>query len=301
MNAPIIPSEVKLGAAPMQEVNGALAALDYAKSIRVVSPSTYGLAAEELKAIKIRYNRIEDERKKMKRPVIDAGRAIDQFFDTALAPLEQAEKVIKATMLTYQSEVERRQEDLRAAQAEEARKARVEAERIAREAREKAEAEARRQREEAQRRQREADEAAARARAAKEAGDREAAADAERERKRAEDEQRRALAAAEKAEAKGEERAAGAMAAAAVVAAQPAAVVDVPAAKGTATRNIRTAKVRDFRMLVDAVSAGKVPEASLLPNMKVLDRAAASLGEELPKFYPGVELVEEKGLSVRTK
>lgn len=296
-----LPTEVKIGTAPAQEITGAIKMRLYATTVVVNDNATYQLAGHELQEVKARHDRIEAERVKLKQPVLDAGRAIDAFFKNALEPLREAETILKQTMLTYSEAQERIAEEARLKAEEGARQARLAAERKAREEREKAAAEAQRQREEAARRQREADEAERVAREARERGDREAASAADRQRKVAEEAQRKAEGNAQKAEEKGDAKAAAALADAAQIAALPVVTVEAPSAKGVSVRSKWKHKMLDFKKLVDAVSAGKVPLATLLPDEKVLDRAATSLKGEMKQFYPGVEAVEEKGLAASTR
>lgn len=296
-----LPSEVRLGAPPAAEISGAEKALVFARQITVRDQREYELAASELKLVKARYDRLEEARKKMKGPILEAGRAVDRFFDAALEPLREAERVIKGTMLVHERAEAAKAEEARRKHEEEVRAARLEAERKAREAREKAEAEARRAQEEAERRAREAAEAERKAREAREAGDREAQAAAERARREAEAEQRKAQAAAAKAMEKGERQAEAAMNKAAETAATPPPVTEAPTAAGTSVRSTWKAQVQDLKLLIEAVAAGKAPQACLIVDQKVLDRAAVSLRGELPKFYPGVLAVETKGIAVSTR
>lgn len=292
-----IPSEVKIGTLPPAEITGAAQALNFARSIIVSSQAEYSLAAEELKAIKARYDRIEEQRQTIKKPVLEAGRAIDAFFNNVLEPLKEAERIVKRTMLTFREEEERKAEEARRKRDEEIRAASALAEKKAREAREKAEAEARRQREEAERKSREADEAARREREAKNEAERKRAAE---ERRRLEEEERKARERAATALERGEEKAQSAMNTAAEVAAQPLPVAAAPTAKGASVRRTFKARVKDLRKLVNAVAADKTPITAVMGDQKALDKAAASLQGELEKFYPGVEAVETTGLAVRT-
>lgn len=295
-----LPTEIKLGTAPTEQVTGATTALAFARTMIVNTDEGYQLAAEELKGVKRRSSALEEARMAMKRPIIDAGKKIDAFFNIAILPLLEAERTIKNKMNAHAEEQERIAEEARQKAEAERRRALAEAERKAREEREKAEAEARRQREEADRQKREADEAEKRARAAREAGDRAAAIEADRQRKVAEEAQREAEARETKAIEKGETRADQAMAKAAEVAAQPV-VVDVPvSAAGVSRRSTWHAEVVDIASLVKAVSEGRAPMATLIADMRVLNDAAKSLKGELPKFYPGVRAVEKKDLAART-
>lgn len=141
-----------------------------AKNMKIESAEDYELAAEELRAVKAFWKNLEDERVSLVGPlnaVVDKLNARFQPLLKALCgdgkkpPCENAEAIIKATMVAWQQK---------------------EAARIAEEQRvanERAEAERKRLAEEAAQREREAAEAAAAAQAAAAAGDHQAAAAAQ--------------------------------------------------------------------------------------------------------------------------
>ena len=109
--------------------------LTLAKEYLIDGPEMYGLAAEELKAIKSKARDLDEMRKSMTRPLDDAKKRIMDFFNKPLAFLTEAESLIKRSMLTYDREQERKRKEeedrLRAA-------ARAEQERLQKEAEEKA-------------------------------------------------------------------------------------------------------------------------------------------------------------------
>lgn len=112
----------------------------------VDSDETNELAAEDLKRVKHARNQLEEARQSMKRPVLEAGRAIDAFFQPRIQLLDAAERTIKGAIAKYAEEVEKRRiEEQRAAEAAAAaERARIEAEaRAQAEAARKAEEEAR--------------------------------------------------------------------------------------------------------------------------------------------------------------
>lgn len=113
-----------------QDANNVLAQAQQAK---VSSPQEYELAALELKRIADLERKVEAERKKMKEPVLAAGKAIDAFFSKPLEALADAKSMHKRAILTYQTEQERirREEEARVQKAQ-----REEQERLAREAEE---------------------------------------------------------------------------------------------------------------------------------------------------------------------
>lgn len=109
--------------------------LTLAKEYLIDGPEMYGLAAEELKAIKSKARDLDEMRKSMTRPLDDAKKRIMDFFNKPLSFLTEAESLIKRSMLTYDREQERKRKEeedrLRAA-------ARAEQERLQKEAEEKA-------------------------------------------------------------------------------------------------------------------------------------------------------------------
>jgi hypothetical protein len=156
MNAPA----VELAALPQRAATAAHdaelaanSALLVAQAFTIDSPEVYAAAGEELREIAGRMKRLEDARLSITRPMDAAKKAVMDLFAKPLDTLQQADKVLRGSMLTWK---------------------RAEDERIARE-RAAAEAAARAERERIERERREAEERAA-ALAAQ--GDAEAAAQA---------------------------------------------------------------------------------------------------------------------------
>lgn len=65
------------------------------------------VGAEALSQIKKQSKAFEDQRQKMKRPILDAGKAIDDFFRPFLGELSEAERIVKKTMLEAKSKFDR--------------------------------------------------------------------------------------------------------------------------------------------------------------------------------------------------
>ena len=101
--------------------------LAIARSIVVDSNEMAKIAAAELVTIKGRARELDEERKRITKPMDDAKRAVMDIYNPAIEKLNQAEAALKSTLTTYQNE-QRRLADLAA--AEEARKAREEAEKL---------------------------------------------------------------------------------------------------------------------------------------------------------------------------
>lgn len=95
------------------------------KDFKIVTGEQYVSSGDILKDVKSKYNAIEDERKKMTRPLDEAKKRIMDFFRAPLERLATVENGIKRALLSYQQEQERiRQEQERklrekAAKAEE--------------------------------------------------------------------------------------------------------------------------------------------------------------------------------------
>ena len=240
-----------------------------AGALVVATPEQYQDAAGFLKAIKAAQQKVTAHFGGMKAAAHAAWKAITAKESETLAPLADAERIVKARMVEWQQEQERirlaEQRRLQAIADEAARKERERAEAAARVQREK-EAEARA---EQQRQERLA--AQARTEAARQA----AQAAAEEARKRAE-------AAAAKAEAKDEQ--------AANVA--PAPVVQVasvaPKVAGQSLRKTWRAEVTD---------AAAVPREWLVVNQTALDAFARATKGAVA--VAGVKFVEDVGLSSR--
>lgn len=111
-------------------------ALGRAAACAVTSDATYREAGEELRIVKTIAKRLDEARRTLKAPVLEAGRRIDALFVAPLDACGAAEKTLKGAMLAYTSEQERQ----RKAEAERVRRELEEQER----ARRAAEAERRR-------------------------------------------------------------------------------------------------------------------------------------------------------------
>ena len=83
--------------------------LETAQSFVIDSPVMYEMAGEELKTIKAKYKELEDRRKAITQPMDKAKKEVMDLFRKPLEMLEQAEAVIKRTMLAYQTEQRRLQ------------------------------------------------------------------------------------------------------------------------------------------------------------------------------------------------
>jgi hypothetical protein len=110
---------------------GATSALAMVQAFEVTDDATYGLAADELSAIKRKASQLDEQRKAITKPLDDAKAAVMALFRGPLELLSQAEGAIKSKMLAYSTE-QRRIADAARMQAE--RAAQAERDRLAREA-----------------------------------------------------------------------------------------------------------------------------------------------------------------------
>ena len=284
MNAPHIPQDV------LAEATAAQQDLEAAKSYPVpVNAEQYQAAANQLRAIKTRASTLEAMREKLKKPILEAGRAIDEFFRLPKEFCASAEKALKTSMLTY----DRRQEELRKeAERQAAEAARKEQERLNAEAA-KAEAAARAKREEEERKAREKREIEeAKARKLEEAG---RAEEAERRRAAAQEaEERRMEAAAETerqriAEADAKRLAADTMPTAPVISMESTKVA------GISTRENWSCAVTDKLALIKAVAAGTAPVELLDVNLVTANKLVKALKSGFQ--YPGLKAVCEKSMA----
>lgn len=118
MIEPGIPAE----ALELAEQTGALATITTAITIK--GAADYEAAGERLKQFSAKEKEVEEFRKKLKAPILAAGKAIDAFFDAPLKRLASARAAYKVAILGYQQEQERIRREAEARAQEEARKER---------------------------------------------------------------------------------------------------------------------------------------------------------------------------------
>jgi uncharacterized protein (UPF0335 family) len=232
--------------------------LALAKAYRITSNELYTVAADDLKAIKSRINELDVERKKITKPLDDAKAAVMSLFRRPVEALQEAERIIKTSMLAFDNEQERirKQEQDRLLE-------------IQRAAAQKAEAEAK----EARRIAAEATAAAANAKT-------------EDDRKAAE---------ARLAEAGALEEAAATQQAALAVAPAPIVAMNTAKVAGIARKTTWRGECFDKLALVKAVAEGKAPITLLDVNDSALNQMARAMKETLS--YPGCRALEEKGIA----
>lgn len=235
-------------------------ALAFIDSFVIDSQETYGLAAEELQAIKTRANALEAQRTGITGPINSALRAVNALFKGPADLLAQGETALKRKMLNWTAEQERvaAEHRRRAEEAAAAERRRLEAEAAEREA------EARRK----------SDEAAA----AQKAGDAQAAAIAQ--------------AAADRAHAEAQT-----VAETAQMVIAPVLAVAKPAAKGIATTTRIDFEVTDLLALVKHIAAH--PELLALVRADDVKLRAYVRGLGTACNLPGVRVFEDRGISAR--
>lgn len=266
----------------------AQSALAFIQDFTVDSPETYGLAADELKAIKQRANALEEQRTAITGPINKALKAINDLFRGPSEMLSQAERLLKGKMLAWDQEQERIAAEARrkAEEAAAAERRRLEAE--AAERQRQAEEQARAAAAAAQA-QRDAEAAAA---AAKAAGDAEAAAAAEREAQAQAQAASIAQAATQRAQA---EAHVAAETSQMVVAAAPA--VERTVVKGISTAKKVDFEVRDLHALVKHIA--ERPELLALVRVDDVKLRAYVKGLGMATNLPGVRVFEDRVMSAR--
>ena len=235
-------------------------ALDFIDALAVIDVETYGLAAEELKAIKARASAIEEQRTAITGPINKGLKGINDLFRRPAELLAMAERMLKGKMLSFDKEQER---------------IAAEARHVAEEA---AATERRRIEEEAAARQREAEAQAALAAKAKAEGNAQAAAIAQ--------------AAADRAHAESQ-----ASAAAAQLVTAPVVMIDKPKVAGISTRMQIDFEVTKLLDLVKHIAAH--PELINLLQADDVKLRAYVKGLGAACALPGVRVFEARVLSAR--
>lgn len=238
----------------------AQSALTFVQSMEITSVETYGFAADELRAIKVRANRLEDQRTAITGPINKALKAVNDLFRAPAEFLAQGERVLKSKMLAWDQEQER----LAAIER--------------RRAEEVAAIERKRLEDEAAARQAEADKQAEIARKAQAAGDAQAAALAQ--------------AAADRANSQSQEAAVTAQ----LVVAAPA-VVAIEKTKGISTSKKVDFEIVDLHALVKHVAAN--PQLLQLVMADGVKLRAYVKGLGTACALPGVRVFEERVMSAR--
>lgn len=112
--------------------------ISIANDLEVDSYDMAEIAANQLKEVKAQFNTIEAERKAIVGPINDSVKRINTLFKLATGPCQEAEKIIKGKILTFNQEQDR----IRREQEEKQRRLQEEARRKAEEERQAAAAKA---------------------------------------------------------------------------------------------------------------------------------------------------------------
>jgi len=113
--APGVLTEIKALSLPDMSImsRGAASALRMAESFVIANEDDYQLAGEELQSIKGRINKMEATRTGITGPMNKALTAINDLFRGPMATLKSAESAVKASMLAYYDEQERKAAEAR--------------------------------------------------------------------------------------------------------------------------------------------------------------------------------------------
>lgn len=87
--------------------NRAQAALTFIQSFEIANGEDYGLAAEELQAIKGRSKKLEEQRTSITGPINAALKAVNDLFRGPAQLLAQGEQLLKSKLLAYDQEQQR--------------------------------------------------------------------------------------------------------------------------------------------------------------------------------------------------
>jgi hypothetical protein len=123
---------VELSAIPQPDnavVLSANTTLEQVEKITIVTPQDYEAVGALVLSIKGRWNAIEAQRVKLKKPIDDAARAVQDFFRKPLEALASAERIGKNRMALYhnQQEALRRAEQAKVDEAARKERERLEA------------------------------------------------------------------------------------------------------------------------------------------------------------------------------
>lgn len=276
---------------PPNPADRAQAALEAAQARQIVTAQDYAVVADELKAVKAKWNEIEAERDKLQKPIRAAAAAIQAFFTPPLNFLKQAEGILKGKLQTWDDEQEAKRRAEQARLDEIARQERLKREAEAREAQRIANEKAAAARREAEEKRQAEGKARREAAEAKARGDAEAAAAAARVAQEAARAAAKLDTKAASITEKGEQKAADIQQSAATVVA-PVLQTTIPKVSGLTTRDNWRAEVTDLHALVKAVAAGQAPLSLVMANDKVLGQQARSLKEHF--VAPGVRVWNDK-------
>lgn len=243
-------------------------ALSTAKSYVIDSPEMYELAADELQQIKALQKNVETQRTAITGPMNAALKAVNALFKAPGDWLDEAEKILKRSMLSFQQEEERKRREAQRIADEAAAKerARIAAEAAAAQARADAEAEELRKQ----------------AEQAKQTGDVETAARLESQAESRVEEG--AVAVQELAQTK-------------ELISAPTATVAVPKVRGLSTRKVWKVEITDKLAFVRYIVAHPEYLELVEANVPALNKIGLALKQACP--IDGVRVFEDEQLASR--
>lgn len=101
-------AEIEISAIAQAEQKASYTALEVAKTYVIESAEMAELAAEELKAIKTKQAELDEKRKAITRPLDEKKKQIMSLFKPAQDLLEQAENVLKSSIINWKAEESKR-------------------------------------------------------------------------------------------------------------------------------------------------------------------------------------------------
>lgn len=126
-----VPSSVAIAAPNPEELRrGASSALDLVRDFEITDAATFEIAADELKAIKGKIDALNEKRLGITRPLDTAKAAIMSLFKPPVELLQEAERLLKGKMLSWQQaeQAKAREAQLAAERAAQAERERLQAE-----------------------------------------------------------------------------------------------------------------------------------------------------------------------------
>jgi len=126
MSTTIVPESVAIARPDPALIQSANELLVLARSTHrvIATQEQCEAASEDLKLIRARQRQLEDARTSITRPLTDAQRAINNLFRVPREMLDEAERVIKGSVLSYQAAEERKRREAEAIAAETLRRER---------------------------------------------------------------------------------------------------------------------------------------------------------------------------------
>ncbi len=100
-------TDIALNDVERKKVDMAEAYLNGAKNFVIDNNESFESANSMLKEIKVKKKEYDDMRKRLKKPIIEAGKNIEDFFRSPINYLTQAEQAYKKSILEYQQAIQK--------------------------------------------------------------------------------------------------------------------------------------------------------------------------------------------------